>query len=64
MLRLQKKINDLRAVPGPVAIPRSRIQRHANFFVARAARLLCLRLNCESNYMKIHCIFILRWVNN
>ena len=33
---------NLRSVPGPVAIKRSRTQRNANSFMAWATRLLCL----------------------
>ena len=40
--RLTKPINDFGSLPGPVAIPRSKIQGHANSLMARAARLLCL----------------------
>ena len=45
---------NLRSIPGPVAIPRSRTKRHANSFMAREKRLLCLCLcifNFRSSYV-------------
>ena len=35
---------NLRSTPGPVAIPRSRTKRHANSFMAWAARLLSVMI--------------------